>query len=86
MINRVSGVTDVQSLGLLKDLHVYRTSLINPINTNGLSVNASSLDLPRILSTKMAQGTYLNAATADKPAPLGHLPEDRPDPGQRGLR
>ncbi|MGH7732766.1 MAG: ABC transporter permease, partial [Gemmatimonadales bacterium] len=45
----------------------YRSPLIPPIDTDGLSVDAASLGLPAVAGTSVAQGSYLNAATAREP-------------------
>lgn len=89
MIRRVAGVTDVEDVGLVENVNVYRNPQIPAVNTNGLSVSASSLDLPAAASTSVEQGTYLNAATAREPvAVLGaaaarYLGMDRVWPGAR---
>jgi putative ABC transport system permease protein len=68
---------------------VYRSPLIPAIDTNGLSVEAASLGLPAAVATSVAQGSYLNAATAREPvAVLGYeaaqlLGIDRIWPGMR---
>ena len=66
MISRISGVTAVQDTGTV-NASVYRSPLIPAINTNALSVQAASLGLPAAVSTSVAQGRYLNAATAQEP-------------------
>jgi putative ABC transport system permease protein len=66
MIGRLPGVTRVEEIGKV-DATVYRTPLIPAINTNGLSVSASGLGLPAAVGTSLAQGRYLNAATAREP-------------------
>jgi putative ABC transport system permease protein len=66
MIGRVGPVTEVQYTGTTS-AKAYRNPLIAPVNTNGLSVAATSLDLPDTVGTMLAQGRYLNAATATKP-------------------
>jgi putative ABC transport system permease protein len=89
MIGRLPGVLTVQDVGTVTGINVYRSPLVNPINTNGLSVDASSLGLPASLSTSVAQGTYLNPSTANLPvAVLGAgaaqlLGIDRIWPGER---
>jgi putative ABC transport system permease protein len=89
MIRRIAGVESVQHIGAVSDVNVYRSPLIPSINTNGLSVKASTLDLPSAVSTSLAAGNYLNAATADQPVVvLGanaakYLGIDRVVPGQR---
>jgi putative ABC transport system permease protein len=89
MIGRLPGVLTVQDVGTITGINVYRSPLVNPINTNGLSVDASSIGLPASLSTSVSQGTYLNAATANLPvAVLGAgaaqlLGIDRIWPGER---
>ena len=48
-------------------MQAYRSPLIPSIETNALSVDASSLNLPETVGTGMARGVYLNAATANEP-------------------
>jgi putative ABC transport system permease protein len=89
MISRIGPVTTVEQVGALSKIHAYRSSLIPAVNTNAISVQAASLDLPRAVSTTIAQGRYLNAATARYPvAVLGaaaarRLGIDRIYPGER---
>jgi putative ABC transport system permease protein len=66
MIDRIGPVTDVQDVGTTT-ADAFRSPLIPTIDTNSLSVDASSLGLPRAIGTSMAQGDYLNAATAMEP-------------------
>jgi putative ABC transport system permease protein len=66
MIARIGPVTQVEATGST-DPNVYRSPLIPAINTNGLSVQAASLGLPGTVGTSVAQGRYLNAATARLP-------------------
>ena len=66
MIGRLPGVTAVQDTGTV-GVNVYRSPLIPAINTNALSVDAASLGLPAAAGTSIAQGAYLNAATAREP-------------------
>jgi putative ABC transport system permease protein len=88
MIGRLPGVTNVQHTGNVT-AKVYRSPLIPAINTNGLNVKTTSLGLPAAVGTSVAQGAYLNAATAERPvAVLGAgaaqlLGIDRLWPGQR---
>ncbi len=67
MIGRISGVTQVQDVGSVPNAGVYRSPLIPAIDTNSLTVDAATLGLPRTLGTSIAQGSYLNAATAREP-------------------
>ena len=89
MIGRIGPVTEVQYTGVLNGVAAYRSPLIPSIQTNALSVDASSLDLPETAGTSMAWGVYLNAATANEPvAVLGaaaaqRLGVDRIFPGER---
>jgi putative ABC transport system permease protein len=77
MIARIAPVTQVQETGSI-DTNVYRSPLIPPINTNALSVQAASLGLPATVGTTIAQGRYLNAATARLPvAVLGSAAAER---------
>jgi putative ABC transport system permease protein len=72
MISRIGPVQQVQSTGSV-DAKVYRNPLIPDVNTNALTVQASSLQLPEIVRTTVIKGRYLNAATANEPvAVLGY--------------
>jgi len=88
MISRIGPVTDVEETGAT-NATVYRTPLIPTVITNALSVDAASLGLPKTVGTKVAAGSYLNAATARQPvAVLGaaaaqRLGIDRIYPGER---
>ena len=89
MIGRVSGVQQVQSTGTVPGASAFRNPFIPSVDTNGLTVQAASLDLLPVVATTVAQGHYLNAATAREPvAVLGAttarlLGIDRIYPGQR---
>jgi putative ABC transport system permease protein len=89
MIGRIGGVQQVQSTGAVSDANAYRSPYIPSAATNGLTVQAASLDLLPVLATTVAQGHYLNAATAQEPvAVLGAasaqlLGIDRLYPGER---
>jgi hypothetical protein len=88
MIGRVGPVTQVQATGAT-DADVYRSPLIPAVETNALSVDASSLGLLQTVGTTIAKGRFLDAATADEPvAVLGaaaaqRLGIDRIYPGER---
>jgi putative ABC transport system permease protein len=89
MISRIGPVTTVQYTGRVGGVNAYRSPLIPAINTNALSVQATSLDLPATVGTALAQGRFLNPATAREPvAVLGataaaRLGIDRLYPGGR---
>jgi putative ABC transport system permease protein len=89
MIGQLSGVTAVEYTGAVSSANAYRSPLIPSIETNALTVNASSLGLPAAVGTSVAQGSYLNAATAREPvAVLGAgaaqlMGIDRIFPGER---
>jgi putative ABC transport system permease protein len=67
MIARIGPVTAVDDTGMVNNINAYRTPLIPSINTNALSVQATSLTLPHTVGTSVAQGRFLNAATAREP-------------------
>ena len=67
MISRLPGVYAVQTTGTIDGVSVYRSPLIPTVNTNALSVDAASLGLPGTAGTSLAQGKFLNAATAREP-------------------
>jgi putative ABC transport system permease protein len=66
MVGQLPGVTAVQYTGTVRAA-VYRSPLIPSIDSDGLSVEAASLGLPAAAGTSVAQGSYLNAATAREP-------------------
>jgi putative ABC transport system permease protein len=89
MIRRLPGVTDVQDTGTVNGVNAYRSRLIPPVETNALTVEAATLGLSAAAGTSLAQGSYLDAATAREPvAVLGAaaadlLGIDRIRPGER---
>jgi putative ABC transport system permease protein len=89
MIGQLTGVTAVQDTGDITSAHAYRSPYVPSVNTNALTVAASSLGLPAVAGTSVAEGSYLNAATAREPAAvLGaaaaqRLGVDRVWPGMR---
>jgi putative ABC transport system permease protein len=66
MIARIEAVTQVEETGTV-DGDVYRSPLIPSIDTNALSIDAASLGLLHTVGTTVAEGSYLNAATAQEP-------------------
>jgi putative ABC transport system permease protein len=77
MIARVAPVTSVAETAKVT-ANVFRTPLIPTIDTNALSVQAASTNLLGTLGVKVAQGSYLNAATATEPvAVLGAVAAQR---------
>jgi putative ABC transport system permease protein len=88
MIGRLPGVTQVQDTGTTT-ANAYRTPLIPAIDTNALSVDATSLGLPATSGTSIARGEFLNAATAREPvavlgaAAAAYLGIDKIWPGER---
>jgi putative ABC transport system permease protein len=89
MIGRLPGVAAVQDTGTVTSVNAYKSPLIPPINTNAISVDATTLGLPPVAGTRLAQGRFLNAATAREPvAVLGATTAqlmgiDRVRPGMR---
>jgi putative ABC transport system permease protein len=89
MIARLPGVTAVQDTGTVSGISAYKSPLIPAVETNALSVDATTLGLPAAAGTSLAQGRFLNAATAREPvAVLGAttarlLGIDRIHPGTR---
>ncbi len=74
MIGRISGVEHVQSTGTVSGANAYRSPYIPSVETNGLTVDATSLNLLPVLATSVARGHYLNPATAQEPiAVLGDV-------------
>ena len=88
MIARIEPVASVAETAKVT-ANAYRSPLIPAADTNALTVQAASLNLPASLSVTLARGAYLNAATAREPvAVLGaaaaqRLGIDRLSPGER---
>ncbi len=89
MIARLPGVTQVQDTGTIANVYAYKSPRIPRVQTNGIGLVAATLNLPAVTATGVAQGQYLNAATAREPvAVLGAataqlLGIDRVQPGMR---
>jgi putative ABC transport system permease protein len=89
MIARLPGVTADQYTGTVNGVNAYKSPYIPPLETNALTVAAASPGLPAAAGASLAQGRYLNAATAREPvAVLGaataqRLGIDRIRPGER---
>ena len=88
MISRIGPVTAVQDVGTTS-ADAYRSPYIPTIDTNAISVQAASLHLLPVVGATLAQGRFLNAATAHQPvAVLGNAAAtrmgiDRVYPGER---
>ena len=89
MIARIRGVQQVQTTGTVNGTNAYRNPYIPAGATNGLTVQAATLNLLPVIATSLAQGRYLNAATSQEPvAVLGaaaakRLGISRINPGER---
>ena len=89
MIARIGPVMTVADTGTVTTANAYRSPLIPSINTNALTVQATTLNLPAAVGTSVAKGVFLNAATATEPvAVLGaaaaqRLGIDHIYPGER---
>ena len=78
MIGRIAGVTAVQDTSYIGNVNAYRSPLIPAIDTNALTVQAASLGLLQATGDTLAQGRFLNPATAREPAAvLGALAAQR---------
>jgi putative ABC transport system permease protein len=67
MAARIGPVTGVSAIGDV-NANVYRNDRISTANTNAITVYSAGLGLLRTLQGRMAQGTFLDAATARYPA------------------
>jgi putative ABC transport system permease protein len=89
MIARIDPVSSVADTGAIPNVNAYRSPLIPRIQTNGIEVQAASLNLLPVVATTVAHGAYLSAATAREPvAVLGAAAAqrfgiDRVYPGER---
>jgi putative ABC transport system permease protein len=66
MIARIGPVSQVQETGSVNG-NVYRSPVVPTIDTDALTIDAASLGLLRAVGTSMAEGSYLNPATAQEP-------------------
>jgi len=66
-ITHLSDVDQVAHTALLRDAKLYRNAMIPAVNTGGLEVRATSLNLPAVLNAGLARGTWLNEGTAQVP-------------------
>jgi putative ABC transport system permease protein len=88
MVGRIGPVQQVADTGAIS-VNAYRSPLIPSVNTNALTVQAATLDLPAVVGSTVERGSYLNAATETQPvAVLGaaaaqRLGIDRVFPGLR---
>ena len=73
MIGRISWVQQVQSTGTVPGVGAFRNPFIPSVDTNGLTVDAASLDLLPVVATTLADGQYLNAATAQEPVAVAEI-------------
>jgi putative ABC transport system permease protein len=67
MIGRLPGVLAVEYTATVGSASVYRSPLVPPTDSDGLTVAASSAGLPAVAGTSVAAGSYLNADTAREP-------------------
>ena len=67
MIARIGAVYDVAYTGTIPGAYGYRSRLIPSVNTNALTIAATSLNLPGAVGTGVVQGRFLNRATATEP-------------------
>ncbi len=68
MVSRIGPVTGVTEVGTISGVFVYRNPFVPVIDNNGISLTATDAALPATLGASLAQGTFLNAATARYPA------------------
>jgi putative ABC transport system permease protein len=89
MIGRIGPVSLVQYIGSVSGANVYRSPLIKSINTNAITVDATSLGVPQAVGTSVNRGSYLNPATSREPvcvlgaAAAQRLGIDKVYPGER---
>jgi putative ABC transport system permease protein len=67
MVARIGPVTNVTETAAIANTYVYRNSFVPAIQTDGISLIATDASLPSTLGARLAQGTFLDAATARYP-------------------
>lgn len=68
MISRIGPVTEVAATGKVSQARVYRNDRMSRAQTGGIAVLAADLALPDTVGATVADGTWLNPATARYPA------------------
>jgi len=68
MIGRIGPVTSVTATATLAGAHVYRSDRVPPAETGNITTLATRNDLPDTVGATIADGAWLNAATARYPA------------------
>ncbi|MET7402808.1 ABC transporter permease [Dactylosporangium sp. NPDC005572] len=68
MISRIGPVTVVAATAKLSGVRVYRSDQIPAAQTGSLTTSAAQLGLPATVGAELADGVWLNAATARYPA------------------
>ena len=76
MIGRIGPVYDVQDVGALANDNAFRSPLIPSVDTNGLTVQAASLNLLPVVATTVAVTTAATAISA--PAAKRFVRRERP--------
>ncbi|RJL29971.1 ABC transporter permease [Bailinhaonella thermotolerans] len=77
MVKRVGPVTNASATGKV-EVTVRRTDKISPLETGGLSVQATTLDILETLEGEVRTGSWLNEATSRYPATvLGSVAAER---------
>ncbi|MEV4517882.1 FtsX-like permease family protein [Dactylosporangium sp. NPDC049525] len=66
-VRMIDGVESASGFGQLNGVGVYRSSLVDPAATGGITVSAADLDLLNVTATNVAAGSWLNQATARYP-------------------
>jgi putative ABC transport system permease protein len=68
MIDRIGPVTEVAAVGQVPDTGVYRSDRIPESQSGGMTVSAAELGLLDTVGAELADGSWLNEATAQYPA------------------
>lgn len=85
MVGRIDGVESVSAVGKVPDAKVYRSDRIPEVQTNGIATYAARTTLRSAVGAELADGAWLNAATARYPAVvLGAAAADRLGVGRAG--
>ncbi|MFD0318125.1 ABC transporter permease [Streptomyces flavalbus] len=85
MVAGIDGVESVSAVGRIPDAKVYRNDRIPEVQTNGLATYAARTSLRSTVGAELADGTWLNAATARYPAVvLGAAAAERLGVGHAG--
>lgn len=66
-VRLIDGVESASGFGIVNDVNVYRSHLVDPAASGGIQIAAADLQLLEVTAADLRSGTWLNAATQGLP-------------------